>query len=143
MSVPDARVFLDTNVLVYAFDSAEPAKQERAIGILKAAGKGAGFSLSTQVLQEFYVTVVRKLARPLPEVDAGKVVERLAKLRVIQVDTRMILAAIALGRKMVLSFWDALILVSALEGGCTRLLSEDLQNGMRLGRLEVVNPFLA
>lgn len=141
MSAAEGRTFLDTNVLVYAFDGSVPAKQSRAIEILEASGATGRITISTQVLQEFYVTVVRKLAHPLPEADAEKAVHGFAKLRVVQIDTRSISSAIAMSRRSRISFWDALIVVSALEGGCNRLLTEDLQHGMRLGTLVVENPF--
>lgn len=140
-----ARVFLDTNILVYGIDSSEKDKQKRALEILEGSAKDyreAHLVLSTQVLQEFYVTAVRKLAVPLDESDAERAVQRLARLPVVQVDTQMILDAIATSREQSLSFWDALIVRAALDAGCDTLLTEDLPHDQIFEGLRVSNPFL-
>ena len=136
-----ARAFFDTNVLVYAFDTRERAKQARAWELLQQAGRGGWGVISTQVLQEFYVIVTRKLERPLPEERAEHVLHLLAELPIVQVDTPMILSAARLSREEKLSFWDALIIRTATDGGCAELLSEDLQDGRTFGPLAVRNPF--
>jgi len=133
------RAFLDTNVLVYLFDRDTPAKQRRAREVLETEGGSA--AVSTQVLQEFYVTVTRKLGQPLAEKDAEAAVRDLAALEVVPVDTPLVLAAIARSRADRLSLWDALVVESALRAGCRRLLTEDLQDGRLFGRLRVENPF--
>lgn len=136
------RSFFDTNVLVYLFDRDAPEKQQTARHLLQdevRAGRGV---LSTQVLQEFYVTVTRKLARPLPPEDAERAVRDLAALPVTQVDSPLVLAAIGRSRSLRLSFWDALIVEAAIASGARRLLTEDLQHGQRIDGLEIQNPFL-
>ena len=133
------KAFLDTNVLVYLFDHDSPAKQRRARAVLEAEGSSA--AVSTHVLQEFYVTVTRKLGHPMPERDAEAAVHELAALEVIPVDGLLVLSGIARSRKDRLSLWDALIIEAALQGGCGRLLTEDLQDGRRFGALRVENPF--
>lgn len=140
-----ARVFLDTSILVYSFDSSETQKQARAMEILDGSARDydeAQFVLSTQVLQEFYVTVVRKLAVPLDEDDAERAVTRLARLPVVQIDTPMILSAISTSRKRGMSLWDALIVRAAMDGGCDILLTEDLSQDQAVDGLEIRNPFL-
>jgi predicted nucleic acid-binding protein len=139
-------VFLDTNVLVYAFDQSSSDKQNRALDILTGSFSGVGIEdlvISTQVLQEFYVTVVRKLARPLSEESAEAAVERFSDLRVELIDEDLVLDAIRRSRKDKLSLWDSLVIGTALRAGCSRLLTEDLQNGRSFGSLSVQNPFLA
>ena len=133
------RAFLDTNVLVYLFDRDTPAKQQRAREVLENEGGSA--ALSTQVLQEFYVTVTRKLGQPMAERDAEAAVRDLAALEVVPVDALLVLAAIARSRGDRLSLWDALVVESAIKGGCRRLLTEDLEDGRLFGRLKVENPF--
>jgi predicted nucleic acid-binding protein len=134
------RSFFDTNVLVYADDKASPAKQRRAIELVaehRRAGTGA---VSLQVLQEYFVTVTRKL-----EVDARiarRKVELLAEFDVAAPDVADILAAIDLHRLHGFSFWDALILRAAKQAGCTVLLSEDFQQAREIDGIRVVNPFL-
>jgi predicted nucleic acid-binding protein len=140
-----ARVFLDTNILVYGIDSSQKDKQRRALEILEGSAKDyrdVHFVLSTQVLQEFYATAAGKLAVPLDESDAERAVTRLARLPVVQVDTQMILDAIATSREHGLKFWDALIVRAALDAGCDTLLTEDLQHDQVFDGLRVQNPFL-
>lgn len=137
-------VFLDTNVLVYAFDETSPAKQERALRLLSGEVPGIAVEdlvISTQVLQEFYVTVVRKLARPLSEEMAERAVDRFADLQVELIDEELVLEAIRRSRTDKLSLWDSLVIGAALQAGCGRLLTEDLQAGRRFGELTVENPF--
>jgi predicted nucleic acid-binding protein len=137
------RTFVDTNVLVYAVDTADSRKQEVAKSLLRP-GSGSDavtLVLSTQVLAEFYVTVTRKLAKPLPEAAAEESVRKLAELPMVLTDEALVLAGVARSRRDQLSLWDALIVEAALAGGCDRLWSEDLQHGQRFGRLVVENPF--
>ena len=133
------RTFVDTNVFVYLFDGDAPAKQSRARDILDSGD--TTFVVSTQVLQEFYVTVTRKLATPLPALDAEAATRDLAAFEVVAPDARMVLRAIALARKASFSLWDALIVEAADAAGCDRLLSEDLQAGQAIGSVTVHNPF--
>ncbi|TMQ14229.1 MAG: PIN domain-containing protein [Deltaproteobacteria bacterium] len=136
------RSFVDTNVLVYCFDAGEPAKRKRALEIMDGKADVGDLVLSTQVLQEFYVTVTRKLKRPLPGPDAAAAVRELAKLSVIQIDLAMVLSAIEDCQSYQLSLWDTLILRSALTASCERLLTEDLQHGFQFESVRVENPFL-
>jgi predicted nucleic acid-binding protein len=136
------RSFVDTNVLVYCFDAAEPAKRTRALAILEGEADVGDLVLSTQVLQEFYVTVTRKLKRPLSPKDAAATVDDLAKLPVVQVDLSMVLASIADCEKHRFSLWDSLVLRAAVVAGCDRVLTEDLQHGFKFESLRVENPFL-
>lgn len=135
------RVFLDTNVLVYVFDGDERAKQAVAARILEEAGASGRHVLSTQILEEFYVTVTRKLAKPLSHADAQKAVAALALLPVVQIDAASVVAAVARAGERRLSLWDALVVQSAVEGGCTTLLTEDLQHGQTIDGVRVENPF--
>jgi predicted nucleic acid-binding protein len=133
------RAFVDTNVLVYLFDRDAPDKRARARRLLAELGGRA--VVSTQVLQEFFVSVTRKLARPLPEDEAEAAVRDLAGLDVVELDVALVLQAITLARRQRLSLWDSLIVGAALARGCEVLFSEDLQHGRRLGALRIENPF--
>jgi predicted nucleic acid-binding protein len=135
------KTFLDTNVLVYLFDADSPGTQARAREVLGDHVEGGGVVVSTQVLQEFFVTVTRKLARPLPADDAEAALRRLIALPVISVEPDQLLAAALGSRRDRMSFWDALILTSASAAGCDEVLSEDFQHGRSFGRVRVVNPF--
>jgi predicted nucleic acid-binding protein len=137
----EARVFLDTNLLVYAFDDADPAKKARAIERFEALSRAGRAVLSTQVLAEFYVTVTRKLAVPLPESVAEDVVRHLARLPVVATDAALVQDAVARCRRLRISLWDALIVAAAVSSGCGTLLSEDLQDNAVLDGVRVENPF--
>jgi predicted nucleic acid-binding protein len=134
------RSFFDTNILVYADDKAAPAKQRRAIELVALHRRAGTGVLSLQVLQEYFVTVTRKL-----RVDAQiarRKVELLAEFDVVAPDLDDILAAIDLHRLLGFSFWDALVLRTAKEAACTVLLSEDLQPGRTMDGVQIVNPFV-
>lgn len=133
------RVFLDTNIILYADDVSAGEKRLRSIALL---GDLVGKSLavvSTQVLQEYFVVATRKLRVP-PDV-ARRKVEALSHLDVVIIRSEIILAAIDLHRLHSLSFWDALILKCASASGCARVLSEDMQHGSTIDGVQVVNPF--
>lgn len=135
-------VFFDTNVLVYLFDNDAPAKRELARALFQRHVQQGSLLISTQVLQDLYVTLTRKLAVPVPESDAREVIASLAELPVVQNDAPTILAAIDLSQRRQFSFWDALIIEAARRGGATVLLSEDLKHGQDIEGVRVENPFL-
>jgi predicted nucleic acid-binding protein len=135
-----ARSFFDTNVLVYADDKASPAKQRRALDLVAEHRRAGTGVVSLQVLQEYFVTVTRKL-RVDPRI-ARRKVELLAEFDVAAPEVADILAAIDLHRLHQFSFWDALILRAAKQAGCSVLLSEDLQEAREIDGVHVVNPFL-
>ncbi|MFN2111366.1 MAG: PIN domain-containing protein [Anaerolineae bacterium] len=136
------RVFFDTNVLVYLFDDDAPEKQALARTVLQREVEVGQAVLSTQVLQEFFVATTRKLAVPLSSEDGERAVRDLAELTVIQVTTGLVLDAIRRTGRMGFSFWDALIIETALASGADRLLTEDLQHGQRIDGLLIENPFI-
>jgi predicted nucleic acid-binding protein len=136
-----SRTFFDTNVLVYLFDADSPDKQVRAREALRERLESGAVVVSTQVLQEFFATVTRKLARPLPADEAEAALRRLMELAVVGIDPDQVLAAAVSSRRDRISFWDALILTAAAVAGCEEVLSEDLQHGRSFGRVRIVNPF--
>ena len=135
------KVFLDTNVLVYLFDRDAPAKQKKAREILESEGGAGNIVISTQVLEEFYVSVTRKLGKPLSEQEAEGAARDFSRLDVVEIDLDMVLRSIATARSQRISLWDSLIIEAAQARGCRRLLTEDLQNGRKFGALQVENPF--
>jgi predicted nucleic acid-binding protein len=135
-----ARSFFDTNVLVYTDDRASPAKQRRALDLVAEHRRAGTGVVSLQVLQEYFVSVTRKL-----HVDARiarRKVELLAEFDVAAPGVTDILAAIDLHRLHQFSFWDALIVRSAKQAGCSILLSENFQEGREFDGVCVANPFL-
>lgn len=135
------KAFFDTNVLVYMFDSGTPAKQKVARALFQTHSDAGEILLSTQVLQEFYVTVTRKLARPLGMEAAAQTMVALADLPSVSIDNHLVLAAVRRSQASKLSFWDGLIVESASHGGASVLYSEDMQDGQRFGALRIENPF--
>ena len=134
-----ARSFFDTNVLIYADDKAAPAKQRRALELVAEHRRAGTGVVSLQVLQEYFVTVTRKL-----KVDARiarRKVELLAEFDVATPEVADILAAIDLHRLHGMSFWDALVLRSAQQSGCSVLLTEDMQDAREMDGVRIVNPF--
>jgi predicted nucleic acid-binding protein len=134
-----ARSFFDTNVLVYADDRAAPAKQRRALELVAERRRAGTGVVSMQVLQEYFVTVTRKLHVD-PSI-ARRKVELLAEFDVAMPEVADVLAAIDLRRLHRFSFWDALVLRAAKQSGCDILLSEDLQEAREVDGVRIVNPF--
>ena len=135
------KTFFDTNILVYLFDTGSPDKRRKARAIFRNHAEAGDILLSTQVLQEFYVAVTRKLARSLDTQAAAAAVASFAELPLVQIDSKLILAAIHRSRNSQLSFWDALIVQAAIEGHAGTLYSEDMQHGQMHDGLRVANPF--
>lgn len=134
-----ARSFFDTNILVYADDRDAPVKQRRAIELVAEHRRSRSGAVSLQVLQEYFVAVTGRL-----HLDSGiarRKVELLAEFDVVTPDVTDILAAIDLHRLHRFSFWDALILRTAMLGGCKVLFTEDLQPGREIDGVRIVNPF--
>ena len=136
------RTFFDTNILVYLFDADAGEKKEAASVLFQEETSSGRALLSTQVLQEFYVAVTRKLQEPLEPDAAQGVVQDLSCLPIVTINPDNVLSAIGRSRKMVLSFWDALIIEAALKGGATKIITEDLQHGQIIDGLQIENPFL-
>lgn len=134
------RSFLDSNVLVYSDDHDEPDKQAIALSLLeeeRLSGKGV---LSTQVLQEYFVSATKKLGVPAPV--AREKVEIFSHFEVVLIRIEDVLASIDFHRLHQVSFWDSLIVRAALSSGCSLLYTEDMQPGRRFESLEIVNPFI-
>jgi predicted nucleic acid-binding protein len=136
-----AKVFVDTNVLVYSRDASEPPKQARAMAWLRHLWTTRAGRLSYQVLQEFYITVTEKLDPGLERERARKDIRSLLPWRPIAVDNRVLDGAWHIQDRFGLSWWDALIVSAAQVSGCCYLLTEDLQEGQVFGNLRVIDPF--
>jgi len=134
-------VFVDTNVLVYLRDTSDPEKQSRAaewIAVLWETGTGR---LSQQVLQEFYVTMTRKVRNPRDPADVRDDVTALYAWDPVVPDLATLERAWEVEDRFGFSWWDALIVASALEAGARYLLTEDLQDGQTIEGLKIVDPF--
>ena len=132
------RVFLDANILVYAQDAGAPDKQRKSRKAIAAlAGSGDGV-ISTQVMQEFYVTATRKIG--VPPLVAKGVLKTLAVFEIVQVSPALIQEAVDCSILNQLSFWDSLILAAAASAGCSTVYSEDLNPGQTILGMKVQNP---
>jgi predicted nucleic acid-binding protein len=132
------RPFIDTNVFVYSVDEANPAKQVRAQQVLLDA---SDIVVSTQVMNEFYVVATRKLIKPLAVKDAAAIVEKMTAYTCVPVDAALVQRAIRAGQRRQLSHWDALMLESARQASCGRLLTEDLADEAVYDGIQIENPF--
>lgn len=135
------KVFLDTNVLVYAYDKSEPRKQHKAQTLLAEGIERENAVISAQVLGEFFIVVTRRLTIPLSVDEAGHLIDLLSALPVVEVDLQLVKQAVSVHGAMQISYWDALIVCAAERAGCGRILSEDLNSGQDYRGAVVENPF--
>ena len=136
------KVFVDTNILIYAHDKDAGAKQRRAAERLRKLWDSKLGRLSTQVLQEFYVNVTRKIKKPLGLGLAREIVRNYGLWVESPISPRTIVRASEISEIWTLSFWDSLIVAAAEQDGARELLSEDLHPGQVIAGVQVVNPFL-
>lgn len=134
-------VFVDTNVLVYARDPSDPGKQRRAVEWLAVLWDRGSGRLSVQVLQEFYVTLVRKLVPPADAEEVRDDVAALATWAPVVTDLAVLEQAWDVEDRYGFSWWDSLVVAQALAAGCGTLLTEDLQHDQTVFGLRIVNPF--
>jgi len=135
------RVFFDTNVFVYAFGGNDPRKQRTAHELIGRCLVDHEAVISTQVLVELTSALLNRGVPAIAPADVGGVIKRLSAFEVLETTTASILDAIELMRREQLAWWDALIVESALRGGCEVMYSEDLQHGRRYESMRVENPF--
>jgi predicted nucleic acid-binding protein len=131
--------FVDTNILIYAFDTTAGKKREIAIELVERLWLERSGCVSLQVLQEFYVTATKKLR--MSSNAAFAQVERLGTWTVHRPNVGDVLQAIELHRAKRISFWDAMILRSAIGSGCSTVWSEDLSHEQQWDGATVRNPF--
>jgi predicted nucleic acid-binding protein len=132
--------FLDTNVLVYAHDRSAGTKHTMARALVVHLWDTRMGTLSPQVLSELYVTLTRKLPKPMPTRRAHHVISRYATWPVQRLEAGDVIAASELAERHRLSFWDALILRSAIRSGAAVLVTEDMP-GSRIPGIRIENPF--
>ncbi len=131
--------FLDTNVLVYAASASrsEAAKRQRALQLVQESA----FGLSAQVLQEFYVTVTRKMKRPMAPELAVALMDEYRVFPTVPTDYPLVVSAVELSVKYGISYWDAAIIAAAQVLEADTLYTEDLNHGQRYETVRIVNPF--
>jgi predicted nucleic acid-binding protein len=134
------KVFVDTNILIYAHDIDARAKHEVAKSVLRELWRQRTGVLSMQVLQEFYVNVTRKIASPLSK-DAARLVVNAYAIWCIETTPAELSAAFRIEDESRIGFWDALIVASAAKCGATRIISEDLNAEQLIVGIRIENPF--
>ena len=138
------RVFLDSNIFVYAIDSApsQGDKRDRARELIREHLEAESGVVSIQVFQEFFAASTGKIPSRLSVEEALEFIHYISAFEIVIPNLDMIIAAIGLHRKHGFSFWDAMIVQSAVAADCTLLLTEDFQPGFQLGPLTIKNPFV-
>jgi predicted nucleic acid-binding protein len=143
MTGEQALSFVDTNVLVYAFDKSSSPKKRVAQRLMNELMEEDVLRLSTQVLQELFVTLTRKVPQHCSSEEALAVLEDLTAWHLMVIDYGAIRAAVGLADEVKLSFWDALIVVAAARTGAAVLYTEDLNDGQEILGVRISNPFVA
>lgn len=133
--------FIDTNILVYAHDVSAGTKHDQAKELLQSLWSSRMGCLSIQVLQEFVVTITRKVPKPFAPSDAAQIITDLSVWRIHSPTADDVIQAINLQMRYRTSFWDAMILQSARQLKCKTLWSEDLSDGQTYYSVQVQNPF--
>jgi predicted nucleic acid-binding protein len=134
-------VFVDSNILIYAHDAEAGAKQQMAKAHIKELWENTRGRLSTQVLQEFYVVVTRKILKPVPAAVAREIVRDYGTWVHSHTTPDTIVRASELSEIWRISFWDSLIVASAEEARASTLLSEDFSHGQAIAGIQILNPF--
>jgi len=142
MNYTRGRFFVDTNLLVYAYDSSAGKKWELSSAVISALWKHRTGIISTQVVQELFVALTQKVADPISPKKAKEIIADLLHWPLVVIDADNILRAVDVQITYRLSFWDSLILQAAISSGADFLLSEDLQHGQVIESVTIVNPLL-
>ena len=135
------KIFVDTNILIYAYDRGAGTKHDLALKLIETLWQEGTGALSTQVLQEFYVNVRRKAQKPISAAQAKDLITDYLAWNPVINDGASVIEAIEMEQRYKFSFWDAMIVVAAQRAGASALYSEDFNNGQVIGSLEIVNPF--
>jgi predicted nucleic acid-binding protein len=138
----DGKVFVDTNIIVYAYDVSAGEKHHKAVEIMKDIWSTGYGIISSQVLQEFFVNVTGKIPKPLNVPTAKEIVKDLLKWKTVSINGELILEAIDIHNEHKFSFWDSAIIAAAIEGGAGILLSEDLTDKHKIRGVVIKNPFI-
>jgi len=136
------KVFLDTNILVYAYDVSSGSKHDVCRNIVADLLNFRTGVLSIQVLQELFVTVTKKIPKPLDVKTTRDIVRDFLLWEVIDNDGELMMAAMDIQMKYSYAFWDSLIVAAAIKSGASTLLTEDLSNGQIIEGFMIKNPFI-
>ncbi|MEI6608603.1 MAG: PIN domain-containing protein [Deltaproteobacteria bacterium] len=134
------RIFVDTNILVYAHDLSAGDRHAKASAIMESLWEAQTGVISTQVLQEFYVTITRKIKNPLKLAEAREIIRNYLAWPVQVNDPETTIRASEIEEKNGISFWDALIVAAALRLQAGKIISEDLNSGQIIEGILIENP---
>jgi predicted nucleic acid-binding protein len=138
----NGRAFVDSSVLIYAYGTTAQGKHRKAKELLQSLWEARQGVLSVQVLQEIFINITSKIPQPLPGATARSIVDGYRLWMLAPTGAETVLHAVDLQATLGFSFWDSMIVASALEADCERLYSESLRDGRLIkGRLRVANPF--
>ncbi len=136
------KVFIDTNILVYAYDASEKSKHDTAFSLLAQLGINQTGVISLQVRSEFFMVVTRKIERPISIVQARVIIkEFINNWEIYEPNTSTLLMAVDIAEKHRFNFWDSLIIAAAKESKACTVYSEDLQHGQVVDGIRFINPF--
>ncbi|HHD63301.1 MAG TPA: PIN domain-containing protein [Desulfobulbaceae bacterium] len=138
------KFFLDTNIFVYSFDDTAKDKQQQARELIKEGLKSGNGHISFQVIQEFFNVATKKFAVPMPLLSSKEYLDKVfMQLEVVYPDGEYVKIGLDIAATTGYSFYDSLIISTALKADCETLYTEDLQNGQKIRNLTLVNPFTA
>ena len=135
------KIFVDTNVLAYAFDISAGVKHEKAKEIVENCWHSENCIISTQVLEEFFICLTKKIPTPVDSNTVRQIIRDFLKWRTVAIDGDIILEAIDIHERYKYSFWDSMIISSAIEGGANIIFSEDFSNSQIIKGIVIKNPF--
>lgn len=135
------KIFIDTNILIYLLSITEPEKQQKCFEMIETLKlNNQTIAWSTQVIQELSFNLIEK--RNLSANQVKRTIETFSDFELIINDLESIKKALDINSQVQISFWDSLIISSAVSSKCSYLLSEDLHHGQRIEGVEIVNPFI-
>ncbi|MCF6236220.1 MAG: PIN domain-containing protein [Gammaproteobacteria bacterium] len=135
-------VFFDTNILVYAYDTSDPAKQKIAKDLILKNIRNAQGWLSIQVFGEFFNVVTKRIPEPLTSEEAREAISALSLLKITKMDMKLVYRAIDTHQKYGTTYWDSMIISAAERSKCSRLFSEDFNSSQKYYGIIADNPFL-
>jgi len=136
------KVFVDTNILVYAHDLSAGRRHDRARAVVESLWENETGVISTQVFQEFYVTITRKIKHPLHPARAREIIRNYLAWPIQINDPEMTIRASEIEEKHKLSFWDSMIIAAAMQMHAKKIITEDLNHGQIIEGIEIENPLL-
>lgn len=136
------KVFLDTNIIVYSFDKSDPAKNTKAKQLLDLMYGNSHYVISTQVIQEFCNVAFRKMVPSLSEEEVTDFISTFPASQIEKIDLETINKSLMIKKRYKFSFWDSLVIATAMIAGCDMLYSEDMKHDFVIEKLLIQNPFI-